>query len=443
MNIQYFSRSGTAHISDFQKQLSQEPRPASSFLRMAGLLALALHRWGPNLRPLFSLRACKKVTVVSFITVAVTASISYADTIETYSIVKGFSFLYSSPYGTLVGANAKYIEKAWTEEPPDGHLFRCNQNPPDGECLKGPVGGSYGVIPVGPAGLPLTYKSAVLQPAPNSANGNSLFVVNPFKGSSTITGAIGVYGTSTAVAPLGTTTSHAYAGSVSLVDIVTMDNTTGSLSLRFVADLTASTTEQAGSKNGGTGGALVGDPVDYQLVDLDTNEILSGTLLDLSMEVTGDASVITWDSNSDALSFGDAMDPSEDAEFYIDLSSPFTLEQGLLDLVIQNGTVSTSLATGIFSGLLPPTGTTGPFTVPLGNLVIDYDFGSAFNTDNTELMISLSDGGSAFASAVNPASGVPEPSSLPILFALSVSALVVRRARGQRILRCGGRARMG
>jgi len=128
------------------------------------------------------------------------------------------------------------------------------------------------------------------------------------------------------------------------------------------------------------------------------------------------------------MNFG-GVNSSENARLLIDLSSPFTLEHGLLDMAIQDGIVSSSVATGIFAGLLPPTGTAGPFTVPLGDLAVDFDFGS-FNGDNTDLMLNLSDQGSALASAVNP---LPEPSIL-VMFAIGFSFFVLRYAfRAKRV----------
>ena len=183
-----------------------------------------------------------KVSTISLMIIAGTASISYADTIETYSLIKGF--VYTAPPGTVVvGANQKYWEKAWTYEPPAGQPFRCNVDPVQAsDC---PKGGHWGSIPVGPAGLPATVKSADLISAPNSADGDTVFVVNPFtKSSTTLTGAIGVFGQATATAPLGTTTSIAAAKSLALQDVEykqLKNNKTGSISVTPVVNLEAST----------------------------------------------------------------------------------------------------------------------------------------------------------------------------------------------------------
>ena len=115
-------------------------------------------------------------------------------------------------------------------------------------------------------------------------------------------------------------------------------------------------------------------------------------------------------------------DPSGpvDMQLKIDMSSPFTVQRGLLDLDIRDGIVHTSVGTGDFSTLsLPPVGWN------VGNLLALPGLTNEFNLDYDlislgavqELKFELSGDGSGI---------VPEPAAL-VFFSLGGMFLMRRR----------------
>src|SRR5262249_15582669 len=101
------------------------------------------------------------------------------------------------------------------------------------------------------------------------------------------------------------------------------------------------------------------DPIDFRVTDLATGIITTGTLFDVSSAIRGDGTW-SWSGGTFALN-------ATDFDFHISINSPFTVQQGTANLVVQNGIVTTSDGSGIFSGVFPAIGSAGTFSTPLSN----------------------------------------------------------------------------
>ena len=89
------------------------------------------------------------------------------------------------------------------------------------------------------------------------------------------------------------------------------------------------------------------DPITFAVWDDDTGNLLDeGSLLDVEYSATDSGSLL-WESNQ---LFVDASD----AEFHLAINQQYVApnQGGTLDLVIENGLVSTSYSDGAFSSLL-------------------------------------------------------------------------------------------
>ena len=153
------------------------------------------------------------------------------------------------------------------------------------------------------------------------------------------------------------------------------------------------------------------DPIHFEVFDLDGGSLFGGDLLEIVADLHPDGE-LSWGGGTFSL---DATDFS----LLIDLTSPYTVQQGLVDFLVEGGVVTRSIGTGIFSGLLPAVGTPGTFSVPFAPFAFDYDLGE------------VPDGGSVGMSMVG-GSVVPEPATVTLI-ALGVLALAGvgrRRARG-------------
>ncbi|MFN9591923.1 MAG: PEP-CTERM sorting domain-containing protein, partial [Pirellulaceae bacterium] len=114
----------------------------------------------------------------------------------------------------------------------------------------------------------------------------------------------------------------------------------------------------------------------------------------------------------------------EEGYFSIDLSSPYTTQQGSLYIGVDGGLVTTSTDSGMFDGLLPALGTPGNFGFLLPYFVLDYDFGN-FNGHDLEIVASFSGSGAALA-------GVPEPGTI-LVVSSGMLGMMLRRRRAQKL----------
>jgi hypothetical protein len=146
-----------------------------------------------------------------------------------------------------------------------------------------------------------------------------------------------------------------------------------------------------------------GDPIAFQVTDLTTGQITTGTLFSSSTDLQGTGSW-SWESGTFALN-------ASYFDFDISIDSPFTLQQGTADLQVRNGLITASSGTGIFAGVFPSVGSAGSFSVPLASsFSLNYDLGT-FNNDPVAVQFTLDNGGSACVT--------PEPSPLFSLLVLA------------------------
>lgn len=139
---------------------------------------------------------------------------------------------------------------------------------------------------------------------------------------------------------------------------------------------------------------VVSDPIHFNAVNLDTGVTVEATLLDYSLDMSGDG-LIQW--------AGDLFESDlQDLDFAIDIPPTFTTpgSEGTMHLRVENGVVTISDDTGIFDGLLPPAGVLTPLSFILPNdisLGYDLNLDPAFPWD-----VSAELSGAGGASAVNP-----------------------------------------
>jgi len=153
----------------------------------------------------------------------------------------------------------------------------------------------------------------------------------------------------------------------------------------------------------GSASVAIHDPIHFDLIDLVTQEELAGTLLQIESELQGDGSFL-WDGGLFQL----------DASFFdfsIDISSPYTVQQGTVDLKVRNGIITTSVGTGLFANIFPSVGQSGAFSLPLGGIQLDYSLGD-FDGHGLDVTFDFNGGGEAAARVPGE---VPEPGSLLLL----------------------------
>lgn len=259
--------------------------------------------------------------------------------------------------------------------------------------------GSFAIPAAGIPFPPGAVSTANVPPPINSAQANSRFGVNPFAAGGQITGALQADGFAEArfdTVLNAPQPSEAYAFSYAQI------SARGGNQLRngqIVWRPQISTPPVVGGAIAGRFNQRRGrDPIDFSILDLVTNDVLEAVLLDIDYDVLGSGS-LDWDSTTGLF----AID-AQNAAFHIDISSPYTLQQGVLDLEIVDGLIVTANDSGIFDGLLPLVGSSGTFSMALGDITLDYDFGD-FNGHDLDVTASFSGGGSAHA-------GIPEPASI-------------------------------
>jgi hypothetical protein len=169
--------------------------------------------------------------------------------------------------------------------------------------------------------------------------------------------------------------------------------------------------------SGGAYGHVRGkDPIDFVASDLVSGTTVSGTLLDIESNITGGSGLVDWTDGVLTIS-GRALS----GNFLIDISSPYTRQQGNVQFSFANGIVTSSMATGMFSGLLPGVGNSAIGAFALGDTNLDYDFG--FGSNDIGLNLGFGNGGEA-------QDAIPEPATWAFLIAgFGAVGGVMRRRR--------------
>jgi hypothetical protein len=221
----------------------------------------------------------------------------------------------------------------------------------------------------------------------SSATATSSATLNPFSIGGPVSGVIGSNG-SIVVLPGGTCCA------VSSAAVVLHGGTSAS---HGSADY-APEMSMAGPEAGPNSTNEV-DPIDFQVIDLMTGAVKTGTLFDVSSDLQ-DGGSWSWGGGAFALN-------ASNFDFSISLNSPYTVQQGTADLRVRNGIITTSDGSGMFAGIFPAVGTPGNFSVPFGNnFPIDYNLGN-FNGDPLDVEFTFGNSGLACT--------VPEPSFVFLL----------------------------
>ncbi len=243
---------------------------------------------------------------------------------------------------------------------------------------------TQGQINIPPAGGNVTRTAdATATNASSEANTNG--TVNPFVPGGAISGSIRAWGE----AQVGAVNAEAFATSRSSVT-ARGGRDLGKGRVRWGPRLSSTVSGQA------TAG--IHDPIDFSVFDFDFGtELFGDRLLDIVVDVSGPG-----EFSMDGTTF--ALDAS-DFEFSIDISSPYTLQQGSAHLVVVGGFVTTSSGSGMFADIFPSVGSLGTFRIPFADIELDYDFGDLDDLAGVEFDLS----GSGLAVAV------PEPSSVALV----------------------------
>jgi hypothetical protein len=135
------------------------------------------------------------------------------------------------------------------------------------------------------------------------------------------------------------------------------------------------------------------DPIIARRTDLISGVTTEQTLLSIDAESI--AGPVSWDDAG-------LLIQAPDVHLEIKMQSPWTVQQGTLELRVVAGLVTTSVKTGVFAGApLPPVGASMPFMIDLPAQVdMDYDMGAA--DDNVAIEINFSNAGATDDVASQP-----------------------------------------
>lgn len=118
---------------------------------------------------------------------------------------------------------------------------------------------------------------------------------------------------------------------------------------------------------------------------------------------------------------------AQNASFLIDVSTPFSVQQGRLELLISDGIVAVSDDSGMFDGLLPSVGHAGPVVFSLSEIALDLDLSLLpASIDPETVTVDISHVGFALVSI-----DIPEPSTICLMFS-GIAGLSLRRRVQQR-----------
>ena len=133
------------------------------------------------------------------------------------------------------------------------------------------------------------------------------------------------------------------------------------------------------------------DPITFRVVDPATNDTLTGTLFSIEWNVLKEGlGGIIWENDMVTIS-------AEDAELIFDLTSPYTVEQGYLELKVEDGKVVSAVNNGIYGGLsLPSVDEPVPVTFELPNQQPEFHFEICdLGRDDLEVTLNLGVAGEA------------------------------------------------
>ena len=164
------------------------------------------------------------------------------------------------------------------------------------------------------------------------------------------------------------------------------------------------------------------DPVTFSLFDPATEGLLFGDWPDIKTDISllddNATSFFSLDDTGLTLS-------AQNATVSFGLNHAYTVEEGSLELVIENGIVTRSLDSGVFEGLLPAEGSTGPLWIGLSSeQSFSYDLSSLLGQFSRDSQLVM-EAGSILDNAID---AVPEPSG-GVLFGLGCGFMLFLRSR--------------
>jgi hypothetical protein len=301
-----------------------------------------------------------------------------------------------APGGNVVPqVTGYYYEHAYVRDPG----FRENKNPP---------GGGWGMFNVPAAGfnnLNNPFQAKVWAPI-NSAEANSRFNIAPFGAGGVVTGSMQVdvwadawISAAPDPPPVFPKPSMAYAYAKAKV------SARGGRALRngAIQWFPKISTPPVAISITNYNLRKLWDPISFDVQDLQTGQVLSGTLLDIQGSLTGIGSML-WDAATGEFT----VKTTDSFVFTIDIPGIYTAESGKLNLQINQGIVTTSEDSGIFDGILPAVGSPGNFTTTLGGITLNYNLGD-FGGHELDVNLGFEGAGEATAQLV------PLPHSLSLL----------------------------
>lgn len=134
--------------------------------------------------------------------------------------------------------------------------------------------------------------------------------------------------------------------------------------------------------------ARVIDPVKISATNTLTGDTFTHNIVDIRMDHSGNGQVVVTGANMRVDIPGLVM------EIIIDPAVIDPVQAGELRLEVVGGVVQAADTSGIFSGALPPIGTTIPFDVPMPPITLDFDLGLSPGTPWT-IEFDLGGGGGA------------------------------------------------
>jgi hypothetical protein len=199
--------------------------------------------------------------------------------------------------------------------------------------------------------------TATVPPGPSQAFARSTIVVNPYGPGGPVSGFVRSDGFAQAFVPFGGR-AEAWSFSTATVEV-------RGRRWFFGRILWGPTIRDTVSGSASARAERRRDPIVVRVRDNAGNVTLESNLLEIDTQLHGDGEM--------NFENGQMFIGAPGADFKVNMTSPFTLQQGTIDLQVRDGTVVVSESTGVFAGMIPPVGTPVPivFTMP-PQIEIDY-----------------------------------------------------------------------
>jgi hypothetical protein len=270
---------------------------------------------------------------------------------------------------------------------------------------------------------------------PNAARAKTSFDVklgplNAQKRADGITGTYGVDGAVDLTLPLNSFTSRGYGFGYAAFEVTDKGLGKGKGNLAPKIEATRSGTYGGKPDKDPSKFIKIGDPFYFRVDDPGSPSTgpsiakapeTTGVLLDIGAELRGEGDEISWDAAA-----GSFYARGTDTDFFIRMLSPYTIQQGMLELQLRDGVVAGYKSSGIFSSAVPIADplVSGGYRMSLGGISFDYDLGPM----STDALVTL---GSTAEGAALADLTTPEPGST-LLLGSGLAALAGLAVRARR-----------